>query len=431
MTAIYEPSDEKYFDRQDLKEEILRVFDICHGCRLCYNLCPSFPTLFDFIDAKDGQVSRLEDREINEVVSECYECKLCYVKCPYIPPHEWQLDFPRLMLRAKTQRRYYKESPVSERFGDSVMSQVDLIGKAAVPFANLVNKVVLRPGTFPRKVMQTVTNTASSRLLPPYAKERFSTWWRKRGGCQVREPVAKVSLFSTCFVEYMNTKLGQGLVSLYEHNSIELTVPKGIKCCGAPLLHSGDVKKFIANAKENSLRLAIDVKMGKKIVVAQPTCGYVLKYDYPMYLKDETSKIVAQNTLDAAEYLVGFHKSNGLKLDLSGLPEKVAYHIPCHLKAQNIGYKSKELLSIFGIDVKVLEKCSGIDGTWGYKKQNYDLSKKVIKPLISQADSAIEQGYNILCGDCHLANYAIVEETGQQVLTPYELLAQGIQGKTR
>jgi glycerol-3-phosphate dehydrogenase subunit C len=426
VTAIYDPSNPQYFDLKDLDKELNRVLEICHGCRLCYNLCPSFPALFGFIDQKDGLVQNLSQAETDEVIDKCYECKLCYVKCPYVPPHEWQLDFPRLMLRAKTLKRKYKQTPFIQRMGDTLMAKTDLIGKASLVAAPIVNKVVLKPGSVSRKIMQSVTGTAQNRLLPPYSKQRFSTWWLKRKGSQVKDSSYQVSLFTTCFVEYMNKDLGTSLVKVYEHNNIEITVPKGLRCCGAPSLHSGDVKGFLKVAKENVLRLAIDVKMGKKVVVAQPTCGYVLKFDYPLYLKSEASELVAKNTFDAAEFLVWLNKSQELKKDLSDLPQKVIYHLPCHLKAQNIGLKSKELLSLYGVDVQVVDKCSGIDGTWGYKKQNYDLSKKVIKPLKDFILTANSNDNKTICGDCHLANTAIYEETNYKVVSPFEILANAI-----
>ena len=105
MTATYRPDDPGYFDETGFRAELGRVFDLCHGCRLCFNLCPSFPTLFDLVDAHDGVVSAMTPAEQDRVVDECYQCKLCYPKCPYVPPHEWALDFPRLMLRAKAVRR--------------------------------------------------------------------------------------------------------------------------------------------------------------------------------------------------------------------------------------------------------------------------------------------------------------------------------------
>ena len=128
MTATYDPTDPKYFDPAALREEVDRVFDLCHGCRLCFNLCPSFPTLFGFIDANDGDVSSLTDAERGQVVDECYQCKLCYVKCPYVPPHEWELDFPRLMSRVHAVRQKQLVG-VKERVTDQFLGRTDVLGR--------------------------------------------------------------------------------------------------------------------------------------------------------------------------------------------------------------------------------------------------------------------------------------------------------------
>ena len=178
MTATYDPTDPKYFDPAALREEVDRVFDLCHGCRLCFNLCPSFPTMFTFIDANDGDVSALTDAERDQVVDECYQCKLCYVKCPYVPPHEWELDFPRLMSRVHAVRQKQGVG-VKERLTDEFLARTDALGRASVAAAPVVNWATGTPGSWPRRVMEKTVGLASERLLPPYAKQRFTTWFKQ------------------------------------------------------------------------------------------------------------------------------------------------------------------------------------------------------------------------------------------------------------
>ena len=178
MTTTYDPKDPVYFDDGDLRGELTRVFDICHGCRLCWNLCPAFPSLFDAIDGHDGDVAALTGAEQDRVVDECYQCKLCYLKCPYVPPHEFEVDFPRLLLRATAARR--EGTPVG--ISDQVMGRTDLMGRVSSALAPLANRVLTRPGGLGRRVMERVGGVAAERVLPPYAKVRFSTWWKRRGG---------------------------------------------------------------------------------------------------------------------------------------------------------------------------------------------------------------------------------------------------------
>ncbi len=423
MATAYDPSHPKYFDEKDLRSELIRVFDLCHGCRLCLHLCPAFPTLFNSIDARDGDVAGLTAKEQDKVIDECYQCKLCYNKCPYVPPHEWQLDFPRLMLRANAVKKRSNQQSISEKLADQLMSRTDLLGSVSVRFSGLANKALSTESILVRKSMEKVMGIAAQRVLPPYAKERFSTWFKSRVKPFVENRRAKAVVYPTCFIEYQEPVIGRDLVRVYEKNGIECSLPDGAKCCGAPWLHSGDVDHFMRVAEKNVTALISEARQGNPIIVSQPTCAYVIKRDYPLYLQTQEARDVAAVTYDAAEYLMDVHKKQGgLRLEFTGeIPESVTYHAPCHLQAQNMGFKSRDLLKLLGTKVTVVTKCSGIDGTWGYRKENYELARKVASGLvkaIDQTDGAI------LSGDCHLANTAITEESDRKVYHPMRIVAK-------
>lgn len=423
MTTTYDPKHPRYLDETDLREELERVYDACHGCRLCFNLCPSFPTLFDLIDEHNGVVSDLTNDEQDKVVDECYQCKLCYVKCPYVPPHEWNLDFPRLMMRAHAVKHEKPQSFVAQTT-DQFLGRTDLIGMLSTSAAPIVNAVTAKTGSLARQVMQAVVGIHAERMLPPYARVRFSTWFKRRTRAQLIEPVAKVSIFATCFVEYMEPQIGRDVVGVFEHNNIECSLPEGTKCCGAPWLHGGDIKHFEASARKNIAALVKEVQAGKDIIVAQPTCAYIIKKDYPIYAPGADADLVASHTFDAAEYLIEGHRSRTRPLDLEfpgERAESVAYHLACHLQAQNIGFKGRDLMALTGATVTVIDRCSGIDGTWGYRTENYELARKVARPLVRAINSAEADA---VCGDCHLANTAILQETGIKPENPVGLVAR-------
>jgi Fe-S oxidoreductase len=424
LTTTYDPKHPKYFDEADLRQEATRVFDLCHGCRLCLSLCPSFPTLFNLIDAKDGDVSALSVAEQDQVVSECYQCKLCYVKCPYVPPHEWELDFPRLMLRAQAVANR-DSTNLKSKLTTQVLGHADLLGTVGTLAAPLANAVTAKPGSFARKLMDRTVGLAADRVLPPYARERFTTWFRKRHEPRLdREEQGRVAVFPTCLVEYQNPAIGQDLVKVYEHNGIRCDLTPTTSCCGAPWLHSGEFDPFLKQAERNVASLAEAVRQGQDVVVPQPTCGYVLKRDYPEYLGTDDAKLVAEHTYDAAEYLWRLHKGAGTSIDTefgANRPDTIAYHAPCHLRAQNIGLRSRDLLKLTGAKVTVVQNCSGIDGTWGLRSENYELARKVAGPLVSAVEKANAE---VVAGDCHLANGAILEETGQEPLHPLQVLAR-------
>lgn len=420
MTTTYDPLDPAYVDEVDLRHELTRVYDLCHGCRLCFKFCPAFPTLFDLVDRHDDQdASRLTSGEQDRVVDECFNCKLCYVNCPYIPgQHEWQIDFPRLMLRAKQVQVRNGHSTVQAKVTDQFLGRTDLVGKVAAALAPLANRATGTPGSRVRRVMERTTGIASERVLPPYARQRFSTWFKRRARLRFAGRQGRVALFPTCMVEYQNPAIGRDLVKVYERNGIECSLPEGQVCCGAPWLHAGDVEHFRKQAAANVAVLARAVREGDDIVVPQPTCSYVLKQDYTAYVGGPDAELVAANTFDSSEYLIKVHKGEGTQLDTDfagSVPEAVTYHAPCHLRAQNIGLRSRDLLKLTGTKVTVLAECSGIDGTWGYRAENYESSRRVARKLTAGIERA---GNDVVAGDCALANGGITQETGTVPLHP-------------
>ena len=426
MTTTYDPTDGPYWDEADLRHEMTRVYDLCHGCRLCFKFCSSFPTLFELVDQHEDQdAAKLTPAEQDQVVHECFNCKLCYVNCPYVPgQHEWAIDFPRLMLRAEAVLHANHKEPVAAKVTRQALSRTDLLGRVGSATAPLTNKAIGTPGSVVRKAMAKTVGISSERVLPPYARQRFSTWFKARARLRFARRQGRVALFPTCLVEYTDTRIGKDLVKVYEHNGIECSLPEGQVCCGAPWLHSGDAKTFTKHAKKNLPILAKAVRDGNDIVVPQPTCSYVLKQDYKAYAPGPDATLVAEHTYDAAEYLMRLHKADGtsLRTDFTGpVPESVTYHAPCHLRAQNIGLKSRDLLKLTGTKVTVVAECSGIDGTWGLRAENYDTAREVAAKM---AAAMAKAGNDVIAGDCSLANGGIVEETGTTPVHPIELMAR-------
>lgn len=426
MTTIYDPKHPQYLDEADVRAELTRVYDLCHGCRLCFKFCTSFPTLFEMIDRHDDQdAAKLTAAEQDQVVDECFNCKLCYVNCPYTPDmHEWAIDFPRLMLRADAMLVATGKHSARSRLTTAGMARTDLVGKAATTTAALANKVIEAPGgSLVRKVVAKVTGVSATRLLPPYARQRFSTWFRKRSKPAIADPQAKVTVFPTCLVEYQDARVGRDLVRVYEHNRVECDLSDA-GCCGAPWLHSGELDKFTEVATANVRRLADEVRRGTDIVVPEPTCSYVLKQDYRDYVGGPDAELVAEHTYDAAEFLVKLHKDEGTSLETEFPGETVSaitYHAPCHLRAQNIGFKSRDLMRLTGAKVKVVQQCSGTDGMFGLKAENEWISVPIAKKLAGEIAKA---GGEIVTGDCSLANVAITEQTGSAPSHPLTVMAK-------
>ncbi|MEK7292745.1 MAG: heterodisulfide reductase-related iron-sulfur binding cluster, partial [Actinomycetota bacterium] len=418
MTITYDPHHSLYTDEADTRKELERVFDLCHGCRLCFKFCPSFPTLFDYIDQHEDQdAGRMTPAQQDHVVDECFQCKLCYVNCPYTPElHEWAIDFPRLMLRTDAMRRVNGQVSVRNKITTAMLGRTDALGKVATSTGPITNLVLgSKPGSVMRKLVELTSGVSSKRLLPPFTRTRFTTWFNRRPKVRFQKQQGKVTVFPTCLVEYQAPEIGHDLVKVYEHNGIECSLAEGASCCGAPFLHSGDVAQFTKLAAKNVHHLVDQVRRGNDIVVPQPTCSYVLKKDYLDYVGGPDAQLVADHTYDAAEYLMKLHKTEGSELNVEfkgEIPESITYHTPCHLRAQNIGLKSRDLMKLTGAKITLVQQCSGIDGMWGLRAENADLSMPIAAKLGTMVVAADSE---VVTGDCHLANTAIAEQTG---LTP-------------
>ncbi len=426
MTTTYDPFHPKYLDEADVRDELTRVYDLCHGCRLCFKFCTSFPTLFEMIDRHEDQdAGRLTPAQQDQVVDECFQCKLCYVSCPYVPgQHEWALDFPRLMLRADAMLHQNGHTATRDKLTTQMMGRTDLLGKVGSATAPLMNKAIgAKPGSLIRKVIEKTAGVSSVRLLPPFAKQRFSTWFKSRPKVRIGKRQGRVALFPTCLVEYQEPGIGHDVVKVYERNGIEVNLAD-VGCCGAPWLHSGDIEQFTKLANKNIKALAAEVRKGNDIVVPQPTCGYILKKDYVDYVGGDSARAVADNTYDVAEYLMKVHRSDGTSLDtdfVGHVPETITYHTPCHLRAQNIGLKSRDLMKLTGAKIKLVQQCSGIDGMWGLRAENAAISVPIAKKL---GDEITRANGEVVAGDCHLANTAITEQTGTVPQHPIQVVAR-------
>lgn len=411
----FELDNKSFWDQSEVEAELKRIFDICNGCRRCYNLCPSFNDLFARLDKEsvDGDAEKLSSGDFRSVTDLCYQCKLCFNHCPYTPPHRWDVDFPRLMFRSKAVQVKREGQSLQDRF----LGQTDLIGRLGTFFAPLMNWANRNP--LNRWLMEKILGIHRERILPNYAAETFCQWFEKRSTKTLSEDGKKVALFYTCSVNFNEPRIGRAVVKVLEKNGIQVACPQQ-RCCGMPFLDGGDVEATKNNARANVDSLHTLVKQGYDVVVPGPTCSYMLKREYPMLLKGSSVQQVAARTFDICEYLMSLHSEGRLNTDFARPIGQVAYQIPCHLRAQNIGYKSRDLMELIpGTKVHLIEKCSAIDGTWGLKQQYFDLSLRVAEPLLREIR---ERRPNFVVSDCSLAGLQIEQGTGKKSLHPIQLL---------
>jgi len=398
-----------YYDEEQLSKELERVYDICHGCRRCVSLCTAFPTLFDLVDASSTlEVDGVKKEDFWKVVDQCYLCDLCYMtKCPYVPPHPWNVDFPHLMLRAKAVK--YKK--VGASFRDKLLSSTDALGKLAsipvvVQAVNLVNKT---PAT--RKVMDSVLGIDKDRVLPEYTHAKFRNHARTDATFPVkdgRSAPGKVAIFSTCYVNYNEPGIGDDLLRVLAHNEIPTIVVEKENCCGMPKLELGDLDAVEKLKNGNLPTLAKLASEGYAILTPIPSCTLMFKQELPLLFPDDAElKLVAEAMFDPFEYLSLRHKDGLLNTQFTTKLGKVSYHVPCHLRVQNMGLRTQELLKLVpGTELNTVERCSGHDGTWGVKKEYFANSMKIGRPVF-RAMAGTEPDY--ISSDCPIAGRHIVQ----------------------
>ena len=424
----YDPTDPRYYDEKNLRAEVERVFSVCADCRMCVKYCGSFPKLFDAVDDHcvegkyaDVNTKNLRVDDVDKVVDDCFQCKLCYIKCPYTPgDHEWAIDFPRLMTRAKAQRVKKNGVPLV----DKLLGNPDLVGKlgtATAPLANWGNNNPLN-----RKLMESAIGIHKDKMLPPFASRTFAAQFAAKRQAPQGEPAAKIAFFSTCYVNYNQPEIGNDTLEVMAHNNIDVSFAYE-SCCGMPRWHNGDMDGAIEAAKQNVASLLKHVDSGRTVVATNPTCSQMIRVEYPRLLGTADAKQVAAKTMDPMEFLAKLAGEGKLNKNFQTGAGKVSYHIPCHLRAQNVGYKTRDVLSLLpDTQVKVVEECSGHDGTWSMKKENFEQSLKWGGRAFQQM---AEGDPKVTCSDCPLAAIQIEQGNGKRPLNPMQILAKSYRGE--
>jgi Fe-S oxidoreductase len=410
-----------FYNEESLNQELERVFDICHGCRRCVSLCASFPTLFDLVDESDTmEVDGVAKSDYMKVVDQCYLCDLCYMtKCPYTPPHEWNLDFPHLMLRAKAVK--YKKGEVSTR--DKVLSDTDGLGMfAGIPIVtqtvNAVNKT--KPM---RALVENVLGVDKDAWLPEFATTKFRSNAAKSKQHPVKDGTktpGKVAIYSTCYVNYNEPGIGHDLLAILEHNEIPYVMVEKEACCGMPKLEQGDLEGVAEKKAINIPQLAKLAKEGYAILTPVPSCTLMYKQELPLMFPDcADTQLVKAAMWDPFEYFVARNRDGLLKTEFNHALGNVSYHIPCHSRVQNVGRKTADMLQMIpDTKINVVERCSGHAGTYGVKKEYHQMSLKIGKPVFKAMAS---EAPDYISSDCQLAGHHI--EQGMEVngLKPAEM----------
>lgn len=416
---------EDFYNEDSLFKELERVYDICHGCRRCVSLCNSFPTLFDLVDESETmEVDGVAKEDYWSVVDHCYLCDLCYLtKCPYVPPHEWNVDYPHLMLRAKA-IKFKKEGAKSR---DKILSSTDTVGKlAGIPVVNgIVNAA--NKNSVMRKTLESALGVHHDAVVPEYhsntARKQLKNHSSSHEAKSAGRTTGKVAIFATCYGNYNQPALAIDLVDVFEHNKIPVTLVDKEQCCGMPKLELGDLQSVEDAKNVNIPALAKMIDAGWDIVAPIPSCVLMFKQELPLMFPDdpEVAK-VRDHIFDPFEYLMLRHKEGQLNTEFKNPLGEVIYHAACHLRVQKIGLKTRDLLNLIpDTNIGVIERCSGHDGTYAVKKEFHDISMKICRPIFNKVKSAEPDHYG---SDCPMAGAQIAHgaDNGTQAEHPLALL---------
>ena len=403
----------EFHDEDALFAELERVYDICHGCRRCFNLCHAFPTLFDLVDESPTmEVDGVAKADYWKVVDHCYLCDMCFMtKCPYVPPHEWNVDFPHLMLRAKAVRHRKQGAGLRNRILSSTDAVGTLVAKPVIaPIVNAAN--ASKPA---RAGLEAVLGVHRDARVPPYAARPLRSRLRAREPSETAaaagETRGRVALFATCYANYNEPGVGEDIVRVFEHNGIPVTIAARERCCGMPKLELGDLEAA-ARAKEvNVPELARLVDDGWDVVAPVPSCVLMFKQELPLLFPgDPEVEKVRAAFFDPFEYLMLRHRAGRLNTDFKSGLGKVAYHASCHQRVQNIGMKTRDVLALVpGTEITVIERCSGHDGTYAVKKEFHEIATRIARPVARKVTESKADHYT---SDCVMAGHHIANTLG-------------------
>ena len=417
----------EFYNEESLFTELERVFDICHGCRRCFKLCQSFPKLFDLIDeAPTNELDSVDKKDFWQVVDHCYLCDMCYMTmCPYVPPHEWNLDFPHLMLRAKAVK--FKNGDVKLR--DKLLTSTELVGSlAGIPvvssIVNASNKI--KPL---RKIIDKVAGIHADAILPDFHSDTL----RKRDSklhkaglipTATAETKGKVVLFVTCYGNRNEPDINEDLIKVFEHNNIPVILAEQERCCGMPKLELGDLDTVKEFKEVNIPTMAKLVDAGYDIVAPIPSCVLMFKQELPLMFPNDSDVAKVQNAMfDPFEYLMLRHKAGLLSTEFAKDLGTISYHVACHLRVQNLGLKTRDVLQLIpNTKVDAIERCSGHNGTYAVKSETHLDSMKIGKPVVDRVVKAKPDYYS---SDCPMAGHQIengLVDSEQKPTHPMQLL---------
>lgn len=390
-------------------------FEQCIKCTVCTVYCPVAAVNPDFPGPKqagpDGERLRLKRPDFyDEALKYCINCKRCEVACPS------NVRIGDIIQSARI--RYAKKKP---KVRDIMLANTDFVGTLSTPFAPVVN---LALGLKPVKAaMDAVLKIDHRRMFPKYAFGTFEGWYKKQASRQAAFS-KQVAYFHGCYVNYNNPQLGKDLVKVMNAAGYGVQLLEKEQCCGVALISNGLINQAKKQAQTNmaSIRQAV-LERKMPVIATSSTCTFTIRDEYPHLLQLENGDVREQVEL-ATRFLYRLLAENKTKLRFrTDKKLKVAYHTPCHMEKLGWSYYTIELLKMIpGVEVQVLDsQCCGIAGTYGFKKENYEVSQQIGSRLFRQIEAS---GVDFVVSDCETCKWQIEMSISKKCEHPISVLAR-------
>ncbi|MCM1176778.1 MAG: anaerobic glycerol-3-phosphate dehydrogenase subunit GlpC [Bacteroidales bacterium] len=393
-------------------------FGQCLKCTICTVYCPVVPVNTDFPGPKqagpDGERYRLKNGLFyDDTLKYCLNCKRCEVACP-----------SGILIGDIIQKAKMKYGPQKAKLRDAMLAETDFMGSVATVFAPIANPVL---ATRPVKaIMDSVLKIDHRRTFPKYSGQTFVRWFRKHAAASQDSYSRKAVYFHGCYVNYNFPELGKDFVAVMNALGYGVSLIEDEKCCGTALIANAMGKRALKQAQHNVKAISAASCEGSLPVLAtSSTCSLTIRDEYPHVLGVDNSSIRESVSL-AVKFIYSLVEKGTVKLVFK--PEyraRIAYHAPCHMEKLGWSIFSEEIVRMIpGVELTVLDSnCCGISGTYGFKKENYEVSQAIGKPLFDQI-AAVNPDF-IAC-DCETCKWQLEMSTPYKVKNPISILAEAL-----
>ncbi|MFH1562180.1 MAG: anaerobic glycerol-3-phosphate dehydrogenase subunit C [Nitrospirota bacterium] len=409
------------FDKDNLREEIEK----CHSCGQCRNICPvvmgtleesnsprAKATILRAIIANDLGINHLLTKKFKGLFDLCLNCRSCLVQCPT------QVDIPQLVIEAKN----HYISKMGQIGLEQIIQNPKFIGQISFLFPAFTKLLTQsNPG---KAILEITLRISAKRNLPQISSKPLSAYNQNLMNKNSQSPIQnpKIAYFHGCFANFYSVDdEGLMVIKILERNEIEVILPNQ-RCCGGPKIAGGNIDAVYEDIRYNIKYLSEAISSGYHVVTSCPTCGLMLKKDYPRIMNTEATNLIAQNTSDIHQFLWMLFTSGRLNTNFKPLNSRLVYHQPCHLTAMGENGITVKLLKLIP-NISLLEiedSCCGMGGTYGLKKERFELSMKIGENLFQQIKDINPDGVVTSCAGCKMQ---IEQGTNINVYQPIKLFS--------